>query len=105
MARTKTSKLILDSARPGRSLFFDLQKDPLEMTNLWSDPGRKLEIARLARAIEEWRPARLPETYLDEDAPQIRQPNVPRDRSHRAEIAEWYARQMKQWRATDGADK
>jgi hypothetical protein len=105
MARTRTSKLILDTARLARSLFFDLQKDPLEMTNLFNKPGRKEEIERLTRAIETWRPAKLPEVYLDEGAPQIKQPNVPRDPAHRGEIADWYARQMQQWRATMGADK
>lgn len=102
MARTRTSKLILDTARPARSLFYDLEKDPLEMTNLFHNPGRKEEIARLTRAIQAWRPAKLPEVYLDEDAPQITQPNVPRDPAHRADITDWYARQMQQWRATNG---
>jgi arylsulfatase A-like enzyme len=101
MARTRTSKLILDTARPARSLFFDLEQDPLEVTNRFNDAGRKEEIARLTRAIEAWRPARLPEVYLDEDAPQIQQPNLPRDPAHRAEIANWYARAMRQWRSTN----
>lgn len=99
MARTRTGKLILDTARPARSLFFDLEKDPLEMTNLFNEPGRKEEITRLTHAIETWRPARLPEVYLDEDAPQIKQPNVQRNTAHRDEIADWYARQMQKWRA------
>ncbi len=102
MARTRTSKLILDTTRPARSLFFDLEQDPLEMTNRFPDPTRKEEVARLTRAIEAWRPATLPGVYLDEDAPQIQQPNVPRDRTHRVGIADWYARQMRQWRATNG---
>jgi len=101
MARTRTSKLILDTARPARSLFFDLGTDPLEMTNLFNEPGKKEEITRLTHAIETWRPARLPKVYLNEDAPQIRQPNVPRDPAHRVEIADWYARQMQKWRATN----
>ena len=103
MARTRTSKLILDTANPTRSLFFDLEKDPLEMTNRFSDPGWKEEVARLTHAIDSWRPARLPEVYLNEGAPQIQQPNLPRDPAHRAEIADWYARAMQHWRATNGA--
>ena len=102
MARTRTSKLILDTANPARSLFFDLEQDPLEMTNRFNDAGRKEEIARLTRAIESWRSATLPGVYLDEEAPQIQQPNLPRDSAHRAEIADWYARAMQQWRATNG---
>ncbi len=101
MARTRTSKLILDTARPARSLFFDLEKDPLEMTNLFNEPGRKEEIKRLTRAIEAWRPANLPEVYLDEDASQIKQPNVPHNTAHRDEIADWYTRQMQKWHATN----
>lgn len=102
MARTQKRKLILDTARPDRSLFFDLENDPLEMTNLFKDAARKEEVARLTRAVEAWRPSRLPEVYLNEDAPQIRQPNVPRDSAHREEMADWYARQMEQWRTRNG---
>lgn len=105
MARTRTSKLLLDTARPGRSLFFDLTTDPLEMTNRFTEPGKKEEITRLTRAIETWRPTRLPEAYLDEHAPQIQQPNVPREPGHRDEIADWYARQMQKWRTGNGSDK
>jgi arylsulfatase A-like enzyme len=103
MARTRRSKLILDTARPDRSLFFDLERDPLEMTNLFNDATRKEDVALLTRAIGNWRPTRLPEVYLDEDAPQITQPNVPRDPAHQDEIADWYARQMRLWRSRNGA--
>lgn len=102
MARTLTSKLILDTAKSARSMFFDLDQDRLEMTNRFNDRGREDEIARLTRAIETWRPAKLPGVYLDENAPQVQRPNVPQDRAHRDEIADWYARQMQQWRATNG---
>ncbi len=99
MARTRSSKLILDTTRPVRSLYFDLDTDPLEMTNRFDEPARKAEITRLRRAIEAWRPAPLPDVYLDENAPQINQPNVPRNPAHREEIADWYGRQMQRWRA------
>ncbi|HEV2455268.1 MAG TPA: sulfatase/phosphatase domain-containing protein, partial [Verrucomicrobiae bacterium] len=104
MARTRTTKLILDTVRPARSLLFDLTKDPLEMTNLYPEPAWKEEVARLRRAIEDWRPARLPPVYLDENAPQINQLNVPRDPGHRADIADWYAGQMQKWRAANGGE-
>ena len=98
MARTRTHKLLWHPV-PARRLFFDLETDLLEMTNLVAEPRWQSEIARLTRAVEAWRPATLPKVYLDEDAPQIAQPNVPsRDRSHRPEIMEWYRRQMEQQR-------
>ncbi len=101
MARTRTGKLLWNSAQPDKSLFFDLQVDPLEMKNLFRDPQWQEEIGRLVRAAQAWRPAILPGVYLDEDAPQIRQPNVPsRDRSHRAAIMGWYRGQMLRWQST-----
>jgi arylsulfatase A-like enzyme len=103
MARTRTRKLIYDSAAPARSLFFDLANDPLEMHNLFNEPARQGDIAALVRAVESWRPAKLAGVFLDENAPQIKRPNVPpHDTAHRDEIAAWYARQMQQWRAANG---
>lgn len=105
MARTRTNKLILDTVTLTRSLYYDLRTDRLEMTNRFNDPACQGEIGRLTRAIEVWRPGPLSAVYLNEDAPQIKQPNVPRDRSHRAEIAEWYALQMERWRAANRTGK
>jgi len=96
MARTHKYKLLWHQA-PARRLFFNLETDPLEMKNLATDPQWQGEINRLASAVEAWRPATLPKVYLDEDAPQITQPNVPsRDRSHRTDIMDWYRKQMEQ---------
>jgi arylsulfatase A-like enzyme len=48
--RTSARKLVLDGdGLPW--LFFDLQKDPLEMTNLAGEPSRAPEIARLKASI------------------------------------------------------
>jgi hypothetical protein len=58
----------------------------------------------LARAIDTWRPAKLPEVYLNEDAPQIKQANVPLNSAHRDEITDWYAREMQKWRARNGGE-
>ncbi len=48
--RTPRRKLVLqEDGRPW--LFFDLERDPLEMTNLAGEPARAAEIAQLARSI------------------------------------------------------
>ncbi len=48
--RTAKHKLIL-KADGTPWLYFDLEKDPLEMTNLAEDPSRKAEVAELARLM------------------------------------------------------
>ncbi len=97
MARTRTSKLIR-SSRPDGSLFFDLEKDPLEMENRMSDPAYGDEIRTLTKALESVRPSTLrPDIHLDYDAPVIKQPNVPpRDNKHREDIIAWYDAQMRE---------
>jgi arylsulfatase A-like enzyme len=48
--RTAERKLVLDgSGRPW--LLYDLDKDPLETSNLADDPSRSAEIGRLARWV------------------------------------------------------
>jgi arylsulfatase A-like enzyme len=48
--RTATRKLVLnDDGTPW--LFFDLERDPLEQTNLAGDPARAAEIAALAARL------------------------------------------------------
>ena len=95
MARTTTSKLI-ESERTGVTLFYDLEKDPCETTDLSADPSRQDEIQALRQAIADWRgTGELPDTYLDEDAPTIDQPNVPGPgRAHRDAIIAYYAGKM-----------
>ena len=96
MARTHAHKLILAKEQDYK-LFFDLEKDPLEMENRAEDPAYQDETDFLTNAINQWRPADTPaEVYLDEDVPVINQPNVPpRDNSHRPEIIAWYDAKMK----------
>lgn len=48
--RTKTRKLVLN-ADGSPWLFFDLEKDPLEMKNLAGDPARSGEMAELMRWV------------------------------------------------------
>jgi hypothetical protein len=48
--RTAERKLVLvGSGRPW--LFYDLERDPLEMTNLAGEPSRSAEIARLSQWV------------------------------------------------------
>ena len=95
MARSRTSKLILDREYVPL-LFFDLKKDPLEMENRIGDAAYGGEIERLRGAAGQWRPAGTRQKpWLDESAPVIRQANVPpRDNSHRAAMIAYY---QKQW--------
>jgi arylsulfatase A-like enzyme len=97
MARSKTRKLIL-CGQKSTSLFFDLERDPLETTNLFENPAYQSEIQTYANAINQWRSIdELPKVYLDEDAPRINQPNVPALRDgHREEMGAYFARKMQE---------
>lgn len=94
MARSKTRKLIL--AAPGnRNLFFDLEKDPQELNNLYDSPGYRRDIEKMTAALNKWRSKESkPIAYLDINAPTINQPNVPRDLSHRDKIIGYYREKM-----------
>ncbi len=99
MARTQTRKLLYQTSNPARSLFFDLQHDPLEMTNAYGVPAYAQDIEALVLAIQVWRPNNPGLRYLDENAPQIKQPNVPApNQARREEMRDYYLRKMKQWR-------
>jgi arylsulfatase A-like enzyme len=102
MARTQTHKLIWHQ-RPERQLFFDLATDPLEMTNRIHDTQCQSEITRLSTAIATWRPSPVTTAYLDENAPQISQPNVP-TRGQRQEQRQWFRDQMRQWQTTQKSE-
>jgi arylsulfatase A-like enzyme len=98
MARTGGEKLLLCDPRE-RSCYFDLSADPLELENLFEEPDRQEEIARLERALAEWTgPDARPfeGKYLDEDAPIIDQPNaVPNHGAHREGVIEYYREKMR----------
>jgi hypothetical protein len=96
MARTKTRKLILNRAKR-EPLLFDLEKDPLELDNRYEDEAYQADVQELTRAIMDWRSFDdLPETYLDENAPVIDQPNVPsRDDDHREQLQAYFREKMK----------
>ncbi len=94
MARSASHKLILtDGAR--ESLLFDLEADPLELTNRVGDIGLAEVEQDLKRAIHEWRPEAPSKAYVDEDAPQISAPNVPvRGDGHKADMEAYFTRKM-----------
>ena len=95
MARSRTRKLI-QTPQNLPDLFFDLEKDPLEMTNLSGSPDTKGEIEAMQAALLKWRPRDTNfKGHYDENTPTIKQPNVPpRDLSHRPAIIEYYAKKM-----------
>ncbi len=95
MARSRTRKLIL--APPNReNLFFDLEKDPGEIENLYDSPQYKDEIKEMEAALTQWRCKESnPQPYVDHDAPRIDQPNVPpHDLSQREAIMDYYRQKM-----------
>lgn len=95
MARSKNRKLIL--ATPGNeNSFFDLDRDPLEMDNLYESPQYRDEIKSMETSLSAWRHknANL-RPYQDHNARRIRQPNVPpRDLSHSEAIIRYYREKM-----------
>jgi arylsulfatase A-like enzyme len=95
MARSKNRKLIL--AAPNKeNLFFDLDRDPFEIDNLYTSPQYRDEIKSLEISLTEWRQKNADRRpYQDENAPTIRQPNVPpRDLSHREAVIRYYREKM-----------
>ena len=95
MARSKQYKLI--QKRNGKSLFFDLKTDPLEMTNLFDDKNYQDEIKSHLQAIINWQGVEslIAENYLDNDAPTIDQPNVTKyNDGHRASTIEYFRTKM-----------
>ena len=109
MARTKTRKLIFSSRKSaggkgkssGASLLFDLQKDPLELTNLYEDPAYQDDVRTLTKAAGEWGPkGSPPKPYVDEKAPVIQQPNVlGPDHGHRQAMMDYCKRMMAKTKA------
>jgi len=95
MARSHQYKLIQN--RKGKSLFFDLDADPLEMNNLYDDSRYEEEIAAHLKALIAWQGADtlIGKNYLNNDAPSIDQPNVRLyNDGHREEIIEYYDKKM-----------
>ena len=97
MARTKTLKLILqrkksaDGSIDHWGLLYDLEKDPQELNDLYDNPEYSSQQKKLTAAIENWLPvADKRNIYIDENAPVIDQPNVPkRNDGHRKAMKEY----------------
>ena len=102
MARTKTTKLILernlaaDGSVRYSGLLFDLEKDPFEMNNLYDSPDYVDISKKLTAAIDNWMPASgKRKIYVNENAPIIDQPNVPkRNDGHRKKMQEYFRKKM-----------
>jgi len=102
MARTKKTKLILqrkisaDGAINYSGLLYDLEKDPLEMNDLYGSQKYSSQQKTLTAAIDNWLPASGKRNiYLDENAPIIDQPNVPkRNDSHRKDMTEYFHKKI-----------
>ncbi len=94
MARTLTYKLILSGKASRRNLFFDLQRDPQELHNLWGVPEVQSGIQRLTAAIATWQPKEMSRRYVDLQAPQIHGSNVPSGLGHRQKVIDYYRAKM-----------
>jgi len=99
MARSRSMKLILNmdgNNRPLDGLLFNLETDPLEMESVYNNPEYLQDRSQLISAIQTWLTNTPAQTvYCNEEAPQISQPNVPPDLSHREGIREYFRRKMK----------
>lgn len=96
MARSSSRKLIYCPS--GRSLYFDLEKDPLEMKNLFGYPEYQAEINAFVEWIVKFQGQKqiTGENFLDQNAPKINQPNVPPSNDgHIEKIIEYYKNKMK----------
>lgn len=95
MARSEHYKLI--RKRNGKSLFFNLETDPLEMNNLYDDSNYQDIIKLHTQAIINWQgtDSLMGKNYLDLDAPSIIQSNVKKhDDGHRDQIIEYFRKKM-----------
>ncbi|MCA9427503.1 MAG: DUF4976 domain-containing protein, partial [Candidatus Omnitrophica bacterium] len=96
MVRDSRYKLIHSDQKDRVSMFFDLEKDPLEMVDLYDDQEYAEKIAEFEQAIHDWRGVDVFKNHVDENAPIISQPNVPeRGDGHREMMQEYFAEGMK----------
>ena len=95
MVRSRRHKLLL-CQDDSRSLFFDLEADPFEMDNLYTDPECAEAISELKAVLAQWMlfDTKAP-VHLDEDAPIISTPNAQRQNDgHREEIYAYFQKRM-----------
>ena len=95
MARSRTHKLLL-AQDAAQSLFFDLRRDPLELTNYLEDPAYQSLVQQHRDAIADWLMFDTPmPDYSDPLAPPISQANVPDPESdHRQQMLAFLESQM-----------
>jgi arylsulfatase A-like enzyme len=95
MVRSRRHKLLL-CQNDDRSLFFDLEADPFEIENRYTDPDYAEAISELKEALAKWMlfDTKAP-VHLDEDAPIISTPNAQRQNDgHRKEIYGYFQDRM-----------
>ncbi len=104
MARSRTHKLILGRDH-SQNLFFDLERDPLEMTDLFEEPSCQAHIEEYRRAITNWLMFDAPPpVYRDTGAPSIAAPNVPpATDDHRAQTYRYFEEQFERTAGDGGA--
>lgn len=96
-ARSQKRKLILVDSEWNSlklKLFFDLEKDPFELHNLYDDPAYKSEASEVEKGLHEWSSQGSTEVYLNLEEKQIAAPNVPPDLSHREASIKYYTDKM-----------
>lgn len=94
MVRSRTRKLLY-SPRPGRSLFFDLERDPYELEDRIDDASASRDVQSMTQALLRWLVADdRSGPYVDLEAKQIERPNVPRDRVAVEQSMQQYIDQM-----------
>ena len=95
MVRTGNRKLLLNRETDD-SLFFDLERDPHELENLYGDPACRDEIAELRERLLEWSLFTCPSpVHLDERGPMSSPANAAGfDSETRREQERYFAEQM-----------
>jgi len=92
MVRSPTRKLLY-GGNTRDSFFFDLEKDPLEMDDRFSDPQYQSDVREMKDALLQWLQIEtLTTTPLNMKAPQIKAANVPPDREAAEREMEAYIR-------------
>jgi arylsulfatase A-like enzyme len=100
MARSERYKLLL-CQNADQSQFFDLQKDPLEMNNVYADPANKEIIEDYIEKIVRWRLFDAPApAYLNYAAPTASDSNIPKDPAAERDSSIAYFRNKGPWTTT-----
>ncbi|NUN96772.1 MAG: sulfatase-like hydrolase/transferase [Candidatus Omnitrophica bacterium] len=99
-ARSRNRKLILVEDKERRltmRLYFDLERDPAELHNLYDDPAHQAEARGIEKKLLEWGAEGSRELFLNQEEKQVERPNVPPlDLSHRDKVIAYYRRKMEE---------